>query len=94
MQSVRALRARPLSSVVVMLGLGLGIGANTAMLSVLNSVVFDPLPFPAADDLVRVWGLSPEGRPQHALGPEPLRASLGPALKTTATDPVESLWRK
>lgn len=62
-QALRNLRGRPLSSAVVVLVLGLGIGANTTMFSTLDSVLFDPLPFPGAGDLVWVWGRSPEGRP-------------------------------
>jgi predicted permease len=49
---VRMLRRYPGFSLVAVLSLGLGIGANTAVFSLLDAVVFRPLPVPAPHELV------------------------------------------
>jgi predicted permease len=52
--AVWSIRTRPGFSVAVLLSLALGIGANTAIFSVLNAVLIRPLPYPASDSLVNV----------------------------------------
>ncbi|CAN5833976.1 ABC transporter permease [soil metagenome] len=54
----RLLRA-PLFSVVAILTLAVGIGANTAIFSVVNGVLLKPLPFHDAARLVAVWHTAP-----------------------------------
>src|SRR5688572_21892902 len=64
--ALRALRKRPLFSAVAILTLGVGIGANTAIFSVVNAALLRPLPFPEPERIVRVSLTAPprpEGRP-------------------------------
>src|SRR5687767_14481108 len=54
------LRARGFSALVV-LTLALGIGATTAMFSVVDAVLIRPLPFPHADRINEIWTYYEEG---------------------------------
>jgi len=51
----RTLRNQPIFTLVAILTLALGIGANTAIFSLIYQTLLRPLPFPAADRLVFVW---------------------------------------
>ena len=57
--AIRSLRKQPIFTLVAVLTLTLGIGANTAIFSILYQILLRPLPFPEADRLVFVWNSYP-----------------------------------
>jgi putative ABC transport system permease protein len=56
----RALLRQPVFTLHVLLTLAVGIGATTAVFSVLNAVVLEPLPYPDSARLVVLWERHPE----------------------------------
>jgi predicted permease len=58
-QVFRRLGRAPMFTAVTLITLAIGVGANTAIFSVLDGVLLKPLPYPHADDLVGVWHTAP-----------------------------------
>src|SRR6266702_1679844 len=53
--SVRSLLKRPALTIIAIVTLDIGIGANSAIFSVVNALLLKPLPFPDPDRIVALW---------------------------------------
>lgn len=67
-QAIRTWTRRPWLAAAAILSVALGIGANTAIFSVMNAVVLRPLPYPEPDRLVALWEASADN-PSRWLAP-------------------------
>src|ERR1700691_480817 len=57
--ALRTLRRNAGLSAVILASLGIGIGANSAIFSVVDALLLRPLPYPHADRLASIWLHSP-----------------------------------
>jgi predicted permease len=81
--ALRTLRRSPMFTAVVLLTLAIGIGANTAVFSVVDAILIKPLPYPDAEQLVAVKHVAP-GAPGLTTASGDLR--LSPSMYFTYAD--------
>ena len=60
-QTIRSLRRSPAFTIAAIATLALGIGANTAIFSLIDATLLAPLPYPEPDRIVQVWFTTPNG---------------------------------
>lgn len=68
--AIRTLAKAPLFSVIAILTLALGIGATTAIFTVVNGVLLRPLPYPEPDRIVKLWALGSKGGEMNFSDPD------------------------
>ncbi|MGE0362404.1 MAG: ABC transporter permease [Vicinamibacterales bacterium] len=67
--AARGLRRQPTFLAVALLTLALGIGATTAIFSVIKAVVLNPLPYDAPERIAVLWEVNPEGNQERVSVP-------------------------
>ena len=86
----RLLRQRGVAALAI-LTLALGIGANTAMFSVIRTVLLEPLPYGNPERLVMIWNAT-ERQGTTWLSVQEV-VSYGPARRASRLDPIQTLRR-
>src|SRR5688572_29548514 len=56
---LRRFTRAPMFTAITLITLAIGIGANTAVFSVVHGVLIKPLPYPDGEDLVSIWHSAP-----------------------------------
>ena len=81
-QGVRALSHSPVFTAVALLTIAIGIGANAAVFSVVNSVLLKPLSYPHAEQLVALHQRGPHGGRAHRVAATISHDTVGDSHRT------------
>jgi len=81
-QSIRSLARQPALGVAAVVTIALGVGANTAVFSIVDGVLISPLPFEAPEQLAMLWAAD------RSRGSDYLRVSEEDAERLTALDGI------
>ena len=81
-QSIRSLARQPALAMAAVATIALGVGANTAVFSIVDSVLISPLPFEAPEQLAMLWAAD------RTRGNDYLRVSEEDAERLTALDGI------
>ncbi len=69
-RALRSMRREPGTTALIVFALALGIGTNTAMFSVINGVLLQPLPYPRPERILVIMESNPEaGLPRFGISP-------------------------
>jgi putative ABC transport system permease protein len=101
--AIRQFRKSPGFTAAAVLTLALGIGATTAIFSLINGVLLEPLPYEQPGQLVHLWEMRPNGKPgdvssgafmdwrEHSTSFEGVSAIRGAAANLTGTGQPERI---